>query len=96
VEGVGILLKNIRDQVREREAFAKAHPEAPIPKKSRNAGRPSKISPGAIRELKKRLARYPCIAEGWKHYPLLVYICPFDVLLKNLKHFFKIHNLRFF
>jgi hypothetical protein len=30
-------------------AYAKVHPEASIPKKSKNAGRPSKISLGDIR-----------------------------------------------
>ncbi len=63
----GISLKKIRYQLKMSErglrnilAYAKAHPEAPIPKKSKNASRPSKISLGAIREM-KRLARNPCI-----------------------------------
>jgi hypothetical protein len=67
----GISLKNSRDQLKMSErglrnilAFAKAHPEVPIPKKSKNAGRPSKISLGAIMEMKKRLARNPCIRPG--------------------------------
>ncbi len=62
-----IPFKNIRDQLKMSErdlrnilAFAKAHPEAPIPKKSKNADRPSKISLyGAILEMKKRLMRNP-------------------------------------
>jgi hypothetical protein len=34
----------------------------------------------AIREMNKGLARNPCITEGWKHYLLLVFKCPFDVI----------------
>jgi hypothetical protein len=64
----GISLKKIRDPLKMSErclrnifAYAKAHPEAPIPKKSKIAGRPSKIFLGAIREMKRRLMRNPCI-----------------------------------
>jgi hypothetical protein len=46
----GIPLKNNRDQLKMSErglriilAYVKAHPEASIPKKSKNAGRPSKF-----------------------------------------------------
>jgi hypothetical protein len=52
-----IPLKNIRAQIQMSErclrkiiALAEHHPEGPIPKKSKNAGRPTNISLGAITE----------------------------------------------
>jgi hypothetical protein len=86
-------LKNIRAQLQMSErglrkilAYAKNHPEEPIPKKSKNAGRPTKISLGAIREIKKRIARNPCITARnlKKNIPQLE-----DVSIRTIQSFCK-------
>ncbi len=85
-------LKNIRAQLQMIErglrkiiAYAKHHPEDPIPKKIKNAGGPTKISLGAIREIKKRIARNPCItAQNLKNIPQLE-----DVSIHTIQSFCK-------
>ena len=42
-------------------SFAKKHPEAPIPKKNSIAGRPTKVSLGAIRQIKRKVSTIPTI-----------------------------------
>ncbi len=57
-----------------------------IPKKSKNAGRPTKISLGAIREIKTRIARNPCIT-AWnlkKNIPQLQ-----EVSIRTIQSFCK-------
>jgi hypothetical protein len=64
-------LKNIRAQLQMSErglrkilAYAKHYQEDPIPKKSKNAGRPTKISLGTIREIRRGLRRTPASPPG--------------------------------
>ena len=61
-------LKKVREQMKMSErglrnilAYAKSHPQDPIPKKKKNAGPPTKVSLGAIREIKRALNKNPCI-----------------------------------
>ena len=61
-------LKKIREQMKMSErglrnilAYANSHPQDPIPKKKKNAGLPTKVSLGAIREIKRALNKNPCI-----------------------------------
>jgi hypothetical protein len=66
-----VSFKNIRAQLQMNErglrkiiANAKHLPEDYIPKKSKNAGGPTKLSIGAIREIKNRIVRNPASPLG--------------------------------
>jgi transposase len=64
----GVSLKKIREQLNMSErglrrvlAYARKHPEDPVKPKSKNAGRPTKLSLGTVRKMKRLISNNPSI-----------------------------------